>query len=85
MSEAELLQIKAELDAALAIAAPDVAIAFGAALFAEFRRHGWLRLETLIVLGPDLRATKAPAYLRTHFAFPTWDLQDGEFKVGKIG
>lgn len=76
-------QIKAELEKQLAGASPSVGIAFGTELFNEFRKRGWFTLEVFGVLGTTLFAERLPAYNKSHFVFPSWDIQDLEFKVGK--
>lgn len=76
-------QIKVELDKQLVDASPNVGIAFGCELFNEFRDRGWFSLEFFGVLGTMSFAVRVPAYNKTHFVFPSWDIQDLEFKVGK--
>ena len=83
MDDAAAQAIKSDLDRALTEVGPNVGIAFGTELFAEFRKRGWLTLETFGVLGTTFLATKLPAYSRTHHAFATWDVPDLEFRVGK--
>lgn len=75
--------IKAELDKQLAGASPSAGIAFGTELFNEFRKRGWFTLEVFSVLGTSLFPDRVPAYNKTHFVFPSWGIQDVEFKVGK--
>jgi hypothetical protein len=82
MTDKKLLEIKEGLDAALANEGPNVGIAFGTSLFDEFRQRGWLKMEEFGMLGTSVFAEKVPAYNRTHFAFPNWDLPEFAFKVG---
>lgn len=77
-------EIKVELDTQLKSAHPNVGIAFGVELFGEFRKRGWFTLETFGVLGTTLFSEQVPAYSKTHFVFPSWAIQDLEFRVGKI-
>lgn len=74
--------IKAELDRQLVGTPPNVGIAFGVELFDEFRKRSWFTLENFSVLGTSSFSEKLPAYKRSHFVFPSWDLDDLEFKVG---
>ncbi|MGJ4882902.1 hypothetical protein [Bradyrhizobium sp. HKCCYLRH3097] len=75
-------KVKEQLDAQLANAAPNVGIAFGLDLFDAFRDRKWITLNTFGALGTSFGATKLPAY-GSHYAFPTWDLPENEFKVGE--
>ena len=73
---------KTALDDALAKVGPNVGIKFGAELFDEFRKRGWLTLETFGVLGTGFLSEKLPAYGRTHFAYVSWDVSDNDFQAG---
>lgn len=75
---------KAELDKLLENAPANVGIAFGTELFNEFRNRGWFTLETFGALGTTLFAELVPAYKKTHFVFPSWGIQEAEFKIGSI-
>lgn len=83
MNDAQADKIKGELDAVLAGVSQNVGIAFGEALFEEFRKRGWLTLETFGVLGTTLFASRLPAYDKTHYAFMSWDVDEEKFTVGK--
>ena len=74
---------KADLDAALGGASPNVGIAFGVGLFAEFWHRKWFTLEDFAALGGTLFLSKLPAYNKTHFVFQTWGLSDSDFQVGR--
>lgn len=74
---------KEELDEELKSASPNVGIAFSTELFNEFHNREWITLETFGALGTTLFSIKVPAYQKTHFAFPSWDIEDLDFKVGK--
>lgn len=82
MTDDKLLEIKDKLDTVLAGVGPNMGIAFGTELFAEFRQRGWLKMEVFGMLGTSVFAEKVPAYNRTHFAFPNWEIPDYTFKVG---
>lgn len=75
---------KAELDKQLENAPANVGIAFGTQLFNEFRNRGWFTLETFGALGTTLFAEQVPAYKKTHFVFPSWGIQETEFKIGSL-
>lgn len=81
MDDALVTKIKERLDNELTKLGPNVGIAFGLELFDAFRDRGWITLQTFGVLGTSFGATKLPAY-GSHFAFPTWDLPETEFKIG---
>lgn len=74
---------KAELDKQLNNAPDNVGIAFSTALFDEFKKREWFTLETFGVLGSTLFSEQLPAYNKTHFVFPSWGINDLEFKIGK--
>jgi hypothetical protein len=74
---------KVELDAALATVGRDVGILFGVGLFEAFRVRNWITVEYFTAVGTTHFGDKVPAYERTHFAFPTWNIPDLEFRVGK--
>ncbi len=74
---------KIALDSELESATPNVGIAFGLALYKEFAECGWISMEDFGVLGTGLFKGKLPAYARTHFAFPSLDLPDTDFQIGK--
>jgi hypothetical protein len=74
--------VRAQLDAQLQQADPNVGILFGRAVFEAFRERGWIELAVFGVLGTAFAATRFPAY-GTHFAMLTWDLPDQEFSVGQ--
>jgi hypothetical protein len=83
MDDAVANEIKAKLDAELAGRPDNVGIAFGLDPFYEFRDRGWLTLEKFGALGTSLFEARVPAYGRTHYAFPTWDIPENEFRVGR--
>jgi hypothetical protein len=72
---------KARLDEDLTQVGPNVGIAFGFGLLGAFKDRGWITMKTFGVLGTSFGATKLPCY-GSHYAFPTWDLPENEFKVG---
>jgi hypothetical protein len=74
---------KAELDAALATVGRDVGILFGVGLFEAFRVRNWITVEYSSAVGSTLFGDKVPAYDRSHFVFPTWNIPDFEFRIGK--
>ena len=74
---------KAALDRKLVNVSGDVAVAFGIALFDEFRRRGWLELKEFSAFGSSLFAAKLPVYQGRHYVFPTWDLPEHDFEVGR--
>jgi hypothetical protein len=73
--------IKAQLDEELRKVGPNVGIAFGFELLGAFKDRGWITLKVFGALGTNFGATKLPSY-ESHYAFPTWDLPENEFKVG---
>ena len=83
MNDQQILSIKSELDDELKSADPKVGIAFGMELFNAFQQKGWFTLEDFGWLGTPLFSECLPAYGRSHYAFPNWDLPDFEFRVGK--
>ncbi|QTD45553.1 hypothetical protein [Ottowia testudinis] len=75
--------LKADLDRHLSTVDANVGIAFGEELFAEFKRRDWFTLETFGLLGTSLFSIQVPAYEKTRFVFPSWDIGALEFKVGQ--
>ena len=74
---------KEQLEKELVSVDANTGIAFGEELFLEFKKRGWLTLETFGVLGTSLFSVQVPAYNKTHFAFPSWSIGGLEFKVGR--
>lgn len=83
MDNEKALEAKSSLDEALKHVDANLGIVFGVRLFDEFRERGWLTLETFSWLGTQFFAETVPAYDRTHFASPNWDVPEWEFRVGK--
>jgi hypothetical protein len=77
--------VREELDRQLESANENIGVMFGEELFAEFKKRGWLTLETFGALGTSLFAKQVPAYKKTHFAFSSWSIGSLEFKVGQAG
>ena len=82
MTDQEVMAAKAELDAALGVAGDNVGIAFGIDLFEAFKSRQWFTLETFSALGIGAFPMKLPAYDKSHFVFPSWDVDAGTFQVG---
>jgi hypothetical protein len=82
MDDETAFAIRAQLDAQLQQADPNVGVLFGPAVFEAFRQRGWIELGTFGVLGTMFGAARFPAY-GTHFAMLTWDLPEREFRVGQ--
>jgi len=82
MDDSSAEAIKINLDRQLAAVGDQVGIAFGTKIFDDFRRRGWITLETFGILGTTLFATKLPAHQKTHYVFATWDIPEYDFKVG---
>lgn len=76
-------KLKAALDEELKSTSNNVGIAFGIELFNEFKKRGWFTLERYGALGTTLFSEQLPAYNKTHFVFPSWSINDFEFKVGQ--
>jgi hypothetical protein len=74
---------KAAIDQALINVSSEVGVAFGIKLFDEFRRRGWFELKELTVSGSTLFRAKIPVYQGAHCVFPTWDLPEYDFEVGR--
>jgi hypothetical protein len=72
-----------ELDNQLKSAGINVGIAFGIQLFEDFRSRGWFTIEDFSPWGTGIFPVKVPAYQKTHFVFPTWDLPVDGFVVGR--
>src|SRR5271165_528470 len=82
MDDEALLNIKDALDEGLKGREPWVGISFGIALFDEFRRKGWITLESF---DSHIFGFKEPmpAYKKTHHAFPNWGLSPYEYRIGR--
>jgi hypothetical protein len=81
MDDGAVDNIKTQLDKELESVDPNHGIAFSEELFAAFRQRRWIELKVFGILGTSFGGTKLPAY-GSHYAFPTWDLKDGNYKVG---
>lgn len=57
-------------------------IAFGVDLFSAFVQRKWIESQTFTALGTSAFPIEVPAYERSHFAWPTWDLEPHDFRVG---
>ncbi len=81
MNEESLFKAKSALDEELKGKKPRTAVAFGAELFQEFRRRGWITLDKFD-LEPFGFKDPMPTYDSTHYAFLNWGLPDYEYRVG---
>jgi hypothetical protein len=82
MDDALANQTRMKLDAELSRFSHGVVISFGATLWHEFFRRGWITKELFGAEGTKLFATAVPAYDRIHLAVFNSFLHDTEYKVG---
>lgn len=82
MDDNELIQIKAQLDAALRGRRPRVALGFGHELYSGFLRMGWIKLKNFGLEGSGFR-DPYPVYDDTHIITVFTDVPGKGFRVGE--